>query len=238
MNGFTYHNIFETKGIEYLVVIAFLLLLILFWIMLTKRATRSHRVQKTAMRLSEKSLKIPQGILFNRNHTWTYLTMSGIARVGLDDLLMHITGDVRFSGVRESGEKVKKGEFLTEITQDGKTLRVFSPISGEIVSANPVLKQDPALVYEDPYCAGWMYKIRPSNWTEDTRSCFLAGEATSWFGMELQRLRDFLAGTAASDPEGRLVLQDGGEITDQPLSGMSSEVWNHFQHDFLDPTRG
>jgi glycine cleavage system H protein len=238
MNGFTYHNIFETKGIEYLVVIAFLLLLIPFWIMLTKRSAVSHRVRKNALRLSEKSLKIPQGILFNRNHSWTYLTMSGIARVGLDDLLMHITGDVRFTGVREAGEKVKKGEFLTEIMQEGKTLRVYSPISGEIVAANPVLKNDPALVYEDPYGAGWVYKIRPSNWTEDTRSCFLAGEATSWFSMELQRFRDFLAGTASSGSEGRLVLQDGGEITDQPLSGMPSEVWNHFQQDFLDPMRG
>lgn len=232
MDGFTYHNIFETKGIEYLVVIAFLLMLIPFWIILTKRSALSRRSRKSAQRLSETHLKIPQGILFNRNHTWAYLTMSGIARVGLDDLLMHITGDVRFSRVREAGDKLKKGELLTEITREGKTLRVFSPISGEIVAANPSLKLDPGLVNEDPYGAGWVYKIRPSNWTEDTRSCFLAGEATSWFSMELQRLRDFLTGT---DTQGRLVLQDGGEITDQPLSGMSAEIWNHFQQEFLDP---
>ena len=37
MDGFSYYNIFDTKGIEYLVVIAFLLLLIPFWLALNKQ---------------------------------------------------------------------------------------------------------------------------------------------------------------------------------------------------------
>jgi glycine cleavage system H protein len=34
MDGFTYVNIFDTKGVEYLAIIAFLLLLIPFWLFL------------------------------------------------------------------------------------------------------------------------------------------------------------------------------------------------------------
>ena len=36
MDGFTYYNIFDTKGIEYLFIIAFLILLIPFWIIINK----------------------------------------------------------------------------------------------------------------------------------------------------------------------------------------------------------
>ena len=37
MDGFTYHDIFETKGLEYLAIIAFFLLLIPFWIILNRK---------------------------------------------------------------------------------------------------------------------------------------------------------------------------------------------------------
>ena len=37
MDGFSYHDIFATKGLEYLVIIAFLALLIPFWIVLNKQ---------------------------------------------------------------------------------------------------------------------------------------------------------------------------------------------------------
>ena len=36
MDGFSYINIFDTKGIEYLVIIAFLVMIIPFWIIINK----------------------------------------------------------------------------------------------------------------------------------------------------------------------------------------------------------
>ncbi len=47
MDGFSYNNIFETKGIEYLVIIAFFLILIPFWIKLNKKVKTTEHVQKT-----------------------------------------------------------------------------------------------------------------------------------------------------------------------------------------------
>ncbi len=46
MDAFSYNNIFETKGIEYLVVIAFLALLIPFWITLNKKAKITGQLRK------------------------------------------------------------------------------------------------------------------------------------------------------------------------------------------------
>ena len=44
MDGFSYTDIFATKGIEYLVVITFLLLLIPFWMILSKESKFSTRL--------------------------------------------------------------------------------------------------------------------------------------------------------------------------------------------------
>ena len=40
MDGFSYSNIFATKGIEYLIIIAFLILLIPFWIAFNQKARK------------------------------------------------------------------------------------------------------------------------------------------------------------------------------------------------------
>jgi glycine cleavage system H protein len=237
MDGFSYNNIFETKGIEYLVVIAFLALLIPFWLLLNKKVTLSGQFKKALGILTARSLKIPQGALFSHNHTWAHLGMSGIAHIGLDDLLMHITGEVKLSNLRNPGEKINKGDLLAEMDHKGKRLMIFSPVSGEITDTNTVLIGNPELLSGDPYGKGWMYKMKPTQWIAETKTYYLAEDATSWLGKELERFRDFLSRSAVlvSTESAQLILQDGGELKDHILSDLPVEVWHSFQKNFLNP---
>ena len=235
MEGFSYNNIFETKGIEYLAIIAFFAILIPFWLLLNKQVKNKKQIQKSLGNLSPDSLQIPQGLFFSRFHTWTHLERSGVAKVGLDDLLVHITGEVKLSRILDSGERIKKGDFLGEIVQEDKRLKIYSPISGEIMESNPMLVHNPEVLNQDPYQKGWMYKIKPTSWVTDTQSYFLAEDASLWATQELVRFKDFLArsiGKYSPDPSS-VILQDGGELRDQPLSGLPDEVWQDFQQDFL-----
>ena len=238
MDMFSYNNIFETKGIEYLVVIAFLVILIPFWIILNKTVKNTAQLRKGLGILTAKKLNIPQGIFYSRNHTWAYLEMSGIARVGLDDLLLHITADMNFSDLRNPGEKIKKGDHMAEIKHKGKTLTIFSPVSGEILAMNSLLIKNPEMVSEDPYRNGWMYKVKPDQWMAETNSYYMAEDASNWLGKELERFKDFLSGSERgfSAEPARMVLQDGGELTDYTLSELPVEVWQNFQKDFLNST--
>ena len=235
MEGFTYNNIFEMKGIEYLAIVAFFAILIPFWLLLNKQVKNKKQLQKSLGSLSPNSLQIPQGLFFSRFHTWTHLERSGVAKVGLDDLLVHITGEVKLSRLLDSGERIKKGDFLGEIVQDDKRLKIYSPISGEIVESNSLLIKNPELLNEDPYQKGWMYKIKPISWVTDTQSYFLAEDASLWARQELDRFKDFLAESIVKyspDPTS-VVLQDGGELRDQPLSELPNEVWQDFQQNFM-----
>jgi glycine cleavage system H protein len=233
MDGFTYHNIFETKGIEYLAILAFFAILVPFWLLLNKKIKTME--QKSSGILSINSLKIPQGLFFSKYHTWSHLGVSGIARVGIDDLLLHIVGEVKFSNILEPGERIQKGELLAKIIHKGKTLRIYSPISGEIMEVNPVLNSNPELLNDDPYGKGWMYKIKPMSWTADTYSYYLAEEAIQFSKQELDKFREFIATSIVNNsPIPSLhILQDGGELIDQPLSEFPEEVWEDFQEDFL-----
>ena len=235
MDGYKYNNIFETKGIEYLVTVIFIAILIPFWVILNRQVKMKKRIHKSVGNLTPDSLKVPQGLFFSRYHTWTHLERTGDAKIGLDDLLMHLTGEVKVIHRKASGEIVRKGDLLAEIDQNGKLLKIYSPLSGEITEANSVLAVNPELLNEDPYIKGWMYKIKPTSWVADTNSYFLAEDATTWSIQELDRFKDFLAASIAKfSPMGtNVILQDGGELVDQPLSELPNEIWQDFQQDFL-----
>ena len=130
MDGFIYTDIFETKGIEYLIIISFLAILILFWIILNKQTEVTHRIHKVMGALTARILRIPHGLFYSKNHTWAYLEKSGNAKVGLDDFLLQIVGNVKVNHLKFPGEKLRKDEILAEIYQNGKRLRIISPISG------------------------------------------------------------------------------------------------------------
>jgi len=235
MDGFSYINIFETKGIEYLIIITFLVMIIPFWIVINKKISLKSQFSSAIGILSEAILRIPLGLLFSKNHTWTHLEKSGIAEVGIDDFLIHITGELKFSNLKSPGGIINKGELLADIDHNGKTLRVYSPISGKIMDTNRLLTETSGIVNEDPYEKGWIYKINPSRWIEETGSYYQANEALVWSGMELRRFKDFLAGSVNKySPEvSMVILQDGGELCDKPLSDLPDEIWQDFQKTFL-----
>lgn len=238
MEGYSYTNIFATKGIEYLVIIAFLTLLIPFWVILNKQSKITKQIQKVLGNLTANILRIPQGLYFSQNHTWAHLQESGIAKVGIDDLLLHLTGNIKFNNLRNSGEIIKKGDLLTEIDRNGKILRIFSPISGKIIQSNSMLSECQDMFHDDLYSKCWVYKIKPSQWVAETSSYYLAEEATDWSAKELERFKDFMAVTTKkySADTSNIILQDGGELCDNTLAELPNEVWQDFQKDFLNQT--
>jgi glycine cleavage system H protein len=235
MDGFSYNNIFETKGIEYLIIIAFLILIIPFWMIINKQSGAKVHIKRTPGILTASVLKIPRGLFYSRSHTWAHLQKSGNALVGLDDFLLHITGEVRFKNLKAPGDSIKKGEIMAEVIQDGKTLQISSPLSGEIDDMNLLLNETPVILNEDPYGDGWLYVIKPTKWIQETSSYFIADEAIAWSKNELSRFRDFMAESMKKySPETTMViLQDGGELCDQPLSELPEPVWQDFQKSFL-----
>jgi len=235
MDPFVYSDIFDTKGIEYIIVIFFLLLIIPFWRWLARPVKQQVPVARAVRALTADILKVPQGLYFNRNHTWSSLEPEGAARIGVDDLLLHLTGGVEVGFLQGEGARIEKGDPLFRITRDGKALTLGAPVSGTLTQLNKDAGSGGSLA-EDPYDA-WLCKLRPDQWQEETGGCYLSDRASSWMKEELLRFKDFLSG-ALSAGKGQaatsMVLQEGGELTDFPLAGLDEGVWKQFQEKFLE----
>ncbi|MBI9067665.1 MAG: glycine cleavage system protein H [Salinivirgaceae bacterium] len=236
MEGFTYNNIFQTKGIEYIIIIVFLLLFIPFWIIVNKQKGITELIQKSVGILNAAVLRIPKGIFYSKNHTWAFLEKSGLAEVGIDDWLLHLTGNAKLKQLKIAGDMVKKGELITEIINNGKVLRMYSPISGKIQEINPLAYDSLQLISDEPYTDGWLYKLEPTNWKADTKLFYFGNEAKNWLNQELTRFKDFVSISLSENTPlaSMVVLQEGGELLDHALSELPKAVWNDFQKEFLD----
>ncbi len=190
--------------------------------------------QKETLVFNEQSLEIPKGLLYDKTHTWVFMEKDGNIRVGIDDFLQHLTGKLNRIQLKAPGEKVKKGELLLSLRQNGKLLNIFSPVSGIIREQNENLENQTYVVNSDPYGNGWMYSIEPSNWNSEVQLLDVAEKYSRWIKSEFNRFKDFIAGNSvASAPQACVVLQDGGQLQDGVLSEFGPETWEDFQTIFL-----
>ncbi len=189
----------------------------------------------TEAALDEDSINIPEGVYFDKSHTWTFLERNGLLRMGIDDFLQKVTGPVTKINLKQEGEKVMKGEAIATLIQNGKRLTVKAPVSGTIHSLNSHLALDAGLVNQSPFDEGWMYMISPENWRQEIPFLKLASEYHEWLKSEFSRLKDFLSYSVnINETQSHAVLQDGGTIRQYVLKDLSPQVWEDFQINFLD----
>ena len=188
---------------------------------------------------NEKSLIVPKGLFFDKTHTWAFMENDGTVKVGIDDFLQHITGNITRIKMKSPGEQIIKGEPVISMIQNGKQISIKSPVSGMITGRNEELCRDSSVINTSPYANGWIYKIEPENWMKETRFMFMAEKYIEWIRDEFTRLKDFLAMALRSNELklSQIVLQDGGEIKEGLLEDFGPEVWEDFQTQFIDATR-
>jgi len=184
----------------------------------------------------ENSVIIPKGIYFDKTHTWAFMKKDGTVKIGIDDFLQHVTGHITRVELKKTGSKIKKGEQLFSIAQNGKQLDIYSPISGTIEVQNESLLINPSLLNTAPFEHGWIYTLEPTNWSLEIQFLSMAEKYKTGLKSEFTRLKDFFATALKSDtPEYALItLQDGGALKDNILAELGPEVWDDFQTKFID----
>jgi glycine cleavage system H protein len=104
---------------------------------------------------------IPGDLLYTEEHE--YVRKSGDAvEIGITDYAQGELGDVVYIELPKVGTKFGKHDVFGTIEAVKAVSEVFSPIAGEVVAINDRLDKEPALVNTDPYGAGWMIKLKPS----------------------------------------------------------------------------
>ena len=245
-------DLYATVPVERTSSLLSVLLLILVFIVITgvvvelvfrafrKRSKASHDFKPVSMGVfNEESVIIPKGLYFGKTHSWAFMKKNGSVKIGIDDFLQHITGTITRVELKRAGETVKKGELLMSIIRKGKLLNIYSPISGTITEVNENLEYNSSLLNSSPYSEGWVYLIEPLNWGLEIQYLLIAEKYKEALKDEFTRLKDFFTSLikANSLDFAYVTMQDGGELTDNPLAELEPEVWDDFQTKFIDASK-
>ncbi|MHB1137429.1 MAG: glycine cleavage system protein GcvH [Microthrixaceae bacterium] len=107
-------------------------------------------------------MNVPDELRYSSDHEWIR-TEDGTVRVGITDYAQDALGDVVFVQVPEVGATVAAGDSFGEVESTKSVSEIYAPIAGTVVEINPDLEASPELVNSDPYAAGWIALIEPSD---------------------------------------------------------------------------
>ncbi|MCX6270889.1 MAG: hypothetical protein NTU44_06660 [Bacteroidetes bacterium] len=188
---------------------------------------------------NESSVVAPNGLYFDKTHTWAFMEHDGTVKLGIDDFLQHVTGPLTRVKMKKAGEKVLKGDVILSIIQNGKQLNISAPVSGIIKARNEMLENHSSVLNTSPYSEGWVYQIEPTNWMRETQFLLMAEKYREWAITEFSRSKDFLADAVNPNTMeyAHVVLQDGGVLKDSVLAEFGPEVWDDFQTRFIDTSK-
>ena len=86
-----------------------------------------------------------------------------MATIGITEFAQSELGDIVFVEIETIGETMEKEAVFGSIEAVKTVSDLFMPISGEIITLNEALENNPELVNTDPYGEGWMIKVKYSN---------------------------------------------------------------------------
>jgi glycine cleavage system H protein len=101
---------------------------------------------------------IPEDLNYTKDHEWVRLE-TGAAVIGISDHAQKEMGDLVFVELPQVGDVVKTGQAMGSVESVKAVSEILAPLSGKIAEVNEALADQPELVNEDPYGAGWLARI-------------------------------------------------------------------------------
>lgn len=106
---------------------------------------------------------LPEGFwLWPEDQTWAWPLPGGQVRVGITALGLKASGEIYMCRPKAVGSEVEQGRSIGVVELSKSIVSVKSPLSGTVVRVNEALEEQPELVHQSPYEAGWLVELVPS----------------------------------------------------------------------------
>jgi glycine cleavage system H protein len=107
-------------------------------------------------------MQVPDDRRYSTDHEWARLA-DGKVQVGITDYAQDALGDVVYVDLPAVGARVELGAVLGEVESTKSVSEIYAPVAGEVVAVNAALADSPELLNTDPYGAGWISEIVPTD---------------------------------------------------------------------------
>ena len=108
------------------------------------------------------SYQFPDNFNYADTHEYV-LEENGFLKIGVSEFAIDQLGDIVFVELADQGATLEKGETFGTIESVKAVEEVYLPFSGEIVSVNESVIDNPELLQNDPIGEGWLVILKPES---------------------------------------------------------------------------
>ena len=106
------------------------------------------------------SYKFPDHLKYADTHEYV-VEENGLLKIGVSEFAIDQLGDIVFIELADQGSNLQKGDTFGTIESVKAVEEVYIPFSGEIISVNERVIDNPEILQEDSIGEGWLVIIKP-----------------------------------------------------------------------------
>jgi glycine cleavage system H protein len=108
------------------------------------------------------AMDVPEDLRYSSDHEWARQEGTAV-RVGITDYAQDALGDIVYVGLPAIGTVVEAGASISEVESTKSVSDIYAPLAGTIIEVNQTLSDTPDVVNSDPYGAGWLFVVQPTD---------------------------------------------------------------------------
>ena len=106
--------------------------------------------------------EVPSNLHYTESHEWVRAE-GDVLFVGITDFAQNALTEVVWVDLAEVGASVQAMGACASVESVKSVSEVNSPLEGEILESNTALEDNPEMINEDPYGAGWIFRLQPTD---------------------------------------------------------------------------
>jgi glycine cleavage system H lipoate-binding protein len=182
-----------------------------------------HRPQM----VSASGYQLAQDYYYHPGHSWVRIEHGGLGRIGLDDFAASLFGACRSLTLPPLGAPVAQDQIGWSFQRDGHFAAVLAPVSGTVLAVNPLAREHPEIVHQDPYHGGWLFMVEPELARKSLKKLYFGDRSRQWMEFEAQQLLGMMGEKYAG------LSAIGGRPVRDVVGSIPSLRWNDLVKRFL-----
>jgi glycine cleavage system H protein len=107
-------------------------------------------------------MKLDPNARYTSSHEWARKEGAELA-IGISDHAQHSLGDIVYVDLPKAGTSFSAKASFGVVESVKAASDIYLPVGGKITAVNGALAEEPALINQDCYGAGWLVRIAPDN---------------------------------------------------------------------------
>lgn len=171
--------------------------------------------------------RMADGYYYHMGHSWARFEHGGRVRVGFDDFLVKLFGEVEALRLPPLGAKVKQDQVGWEFARQDHEAAVLAPVTGTVLAVNQKAQVHPGITNQDAYKEGWLFILEPDLPKRNLKRLYFETESFRWMEQESQKLMDLMG------PEYGQLAATGGEALQDLYGNFPQLGWDRLVKTFL-----